>query len=146
MSKIKNYGGLLDEEGKKERDLLILEMRSGKTSFRDIATEIEAVFGLSVSYVTLRSYWKEQCNGEALEGVLKDAEKGKGGGIIKPAFDQEVFKRVSESYKDRGELGNICAKILTLVRSNVDAHINGEETLKSHYLKCLKDVESMLKK
>lgn len=128
----------LSEVVKAQLNELIISLRASGVSFRDISKQVQSVLNLDLSHTSISNYYKNDLNGS----VIDKAIQSDGLPLIgKPAFNGELFDRIKLEVEGEDIMSEIYAQILTLCKSNIQAHIDGREDLKPKYIKYLRDLK-----
>lgn len=143
MRKKSNYGGILGHKQELEISKFIKQSKDAGDSYRKIAPEIKAKFGISTSHTTVAKYAKE---------VIKFVEPSQDMEIaepkpieISPERISEIRELLGDSWSEDNPTKNIYATILALAEQNVNDHIATGARLKIEYVKYLYDLKRLLK-
>jgi hypothetical protein len=150
MEKFKSING---HEKQKEINRIIIIWRARGKDFRDIQKEVLKEYGVKSSHTTLRTYYYEVLNGQAIDDakgcILSETLKGQGGQAKEPkviSLDPKRMKELLSKYDNEknNPIGALFAKTMALAEINIKEHELGNEPLKTSYFKTLKDLKSIM--
>lgn len=135
-NKNKTYGGIIGHEKQSQIDTFIWEKKVNE-SFRTIADGLKKEFKLSISYVTVSSYYKDVLGGTDEAETIEGDE-------AKPYLDTVLLEKILDQHP-KDEIHQIYGNILALCASNIEAFKEGKERLKPEYVRYLKDIRAIIK-
>lgn len=135
-NKNKTYGGIIGHAKQAQIDAFIWEKKINE-SFRAIAEGLKKEFKLSISYVTVSSYYKDVLGG------IDEAETIEGD-EAKPSLDNDLLEKILDKFP-KDEIHQIYGNMLALCSSNIEAFKEGKERLKPELVRYLKDVRAIIK-